>query len=125
MRALIGKAREDIWSKVMQTGTILPPDMGSLASPLVAPMLSGIAHYINLAQLCGQSPMAAIVSATSLAAESLGLADKVGAVPPGLEADLIATQGDPSRDIRALERVVWVMKGGQVVRWDGDPEARP
>src|SRR6185295_5921803 len=58
----------------------------------------------------GQSPMAAIVSATSLAAESLGLAGQVGAVAPGLEADLIAVQGDPSRDIRALERVVWVMK---------------
>ncbi|MFL6194723.1 MAG: amidohydrolase family protein, partial [Thermoanaerobaculia bacterium] len=43
----------------------------------------------------GQDPMAAIVSATSLAAESLGLADKVGAVAPGLEADLIAVEGDP------------------------------
>jgi imidazolonepropionase-like amidohydrolase len=67
----------------------------------------------------GQEPMAAIVSATSLAAKSLGLADKVGAVAPGLEADLIAVEGDPSQDIRAMKRVVWVMKGGRVVRWDG------
>lgn len=64
----------------------------------------------------GQDPMAAIVSATSLAAESLRIGDKVGAVAPGLEADLIAVEGDPLKDIRALKRVVWVMKGGRVVR---------
>jgi imidazolonepropionase-like amidohydrolase len=66
----------------------------------------------------GQEPMAAIVSATSLAAESLGLQKDVGTVAPGYEADLIAVEGDPSKDIRALERVVWVMKGGRVVRND-------
>jgi imidazolonepropionase-like amidohydrolase len=64
----------------------------------------------------GQDPMAALVSATSLAAESLGLKDKVGAVAPGLEADLIAVEGDPLKDIQALKRVVWVMKGGKVVK---------
>jgi imidazolonepropionase-like amidohydrolase len=64
----------------------------------------------------GQDPMAALVSATSLAAESLGLKDKVGAVAPGLEADLIAVEGDPLKDIQALKRVVWVMKGGRVVK---------
>jgi imidazolonepropionase-like amidohydrolase len=64
----------------------------------------------------GQDPMAAIVSATSLAAECLGLGDKVGAVAPGLEADLIALDGDPLQDINALRRVVWVMKGGKVVK---------
>jgi imidazolonepropionase-like amidohydrolase len=64
----------------------------------------------------GQDPMAAIVSATSLAAESLGLKDKVGAVAPGLEADLIAVEGDPIKDIRALKHVAWVMKGGKVVK---------
>jgi imidazolonepropionase-like amidohydrolase len=64
----------------------------------------------------GQDPMAAIVSATSLAAESLGLKDKVGAVAPGLEADLIAVEGDPLKDIQALKRVAWVMKGGKVVK---------
>jgi imidazolonepropionase-like amidohydrolase len=64
----------------------------------------------------GQDPGAAIVSATSLAAESLGLGDKVGTVAPGYEADLIAVDGDPLQDIRALKRVVWVMKGGKVVR---------
>jgi imidazolonepropionase-like amidohydrolase len=64
----------------------------------------------------GQAPMAAIVSATSLAAESLGLQDEIGAVAPGLAADLIAVDGDPSRDIEALGRVLFVMKGGTVYR---------
>ena len=60
--------------------------------------------------------MAAIVSATSLAAESLGLQKDVGTLAPGFEADLIAVEGDPLQDIRALKRVVWVMKSGRVVR---------
>ena len=62
--------------------------------------------------------MAAIVSATSLAAECLGLQKDIGTAAPGYEADLIAVEGDPSKDIRALKRVVWVMKGGKVVRND-------
>jgi imidazolonepropionase-like amidohydrolase len=63
----------------------------------------------------GQDPMAALISATSAAAESLGLQDRIGSVAPGYEADLIALEGDPSKDIRALQRVRWVMKGGRVV----------
>ena len=65
----------------------------------------------------GQDPMAAILSATSLAAESLGLKDRVGAIAPGLDADLIAVEGDPTKDITALKRVVFVMKGGKVVKY--------
>jgi imidazolonepropionase-like amidohydrolase len=64
----------------------------------------------------GQAPMAAIVSATSLAAESLRLGGRTGTIAPGYEADLIAVDGDPSRDIRALLRVVWVMKSGRVIK---------
>jgi len=64
----------------------------------------------------GQSAMDAIVSATSLAAESLGLEKKLGTVAPGLEADLVAVAGDPLKDITAVRRVVFVMKGGKVVR---------
>ena len=64
----------------------------------------------------GQDPMDAIVSATSRAAESLGLQDKIGAVAPGLEADLIAVEGDPTKDINALRHVACVMKGGKVVK---------
>ena len=64
----------------------------------------------------GQDAMAAITSATSLAAESLGLGHRIGTLAPGYEADLIAVAGDPLQDIGALERVVLVMKGGKLVR---------
>ena len=72
----------------------------------------------------GQDPMAAIVSATSLAAQCLGLEGKTGAVAPGLEADLIAVEGDPLQDINALRRVAWVMKGGKVMKNEVTP-SRP
>jgi imidazolonepropionase-like amidohydrolase len=64
----------------------------------------------------GQSGMDAVVSATSLAAEAIGLGKQLGVVAPGFDADLIAIEGDPSRDIRALRRVTFVMKGGKVYR---------
>ena len=71
----------------------------------------------------GQAPMRAIISATSLAARSLGLQDEIGAVVPGLQADLIAVEGDPSKDVTALRRVVFVMKAGRVYR--NDAKAAP
>jgi imidazolonepropionase-like amidohydrolase len=64
----------------------------------------------------GQEPMAAIVSATSLAAESMGLGKLIGSIALGLEADLIAVEGNPLQDINALRRVVFVMKGGRLYR---------
>ena len=64
----------------------------------------------------GQAPMDAIVSATSRNAESMGLGSRIGSIVPGMEADLIAVDGDPARDITALGRVVFVMKGGRVYR---------
>ena len=73
--------------------------------------------------LGGQKPMDAIVSATSLAAKSLGLEETIGAIAPGLKADLIAVDGDPSRDIHALERVRFVMKDGHVFRNTSSPAA--
>ena len=57
-----------------------------------------------------------IVSATSRAAESMNLQDQIGAIAAGLEADLIAVDGDPTEDITALRRVVFVMKGGKVYK---------
>jgi imidazolonepropionase-like amidohydrolase len=61
--------------------------------------------------------MQAIVSATSLNAEAMGLHNEIGQVAPGFQADLIAVDGDPTRDITALQRVVFVMKGGRVYRY--------
>ena len=70
----------------------------------------------------GQDPMDAVVSATSLAAESLGLEDRIGAIATGYEADIIALDGDPLTDPAALGRVVFVMRGGHVYK-NGPPRA--
>lgn len=75
-----------------------------------------VEELVARVQTGGQSPMAAIVSATSLAAEAIGLGDRLGAIAPGLEADLIAVEGDPTREITALRRVVFVMRGGKVYK---------
>jgi imidazolonepropionase-like amidohydrolase len=64
----------------------------------------------------GLTPMQAIQSATTSAADLLGWTDKVGAVAPGLYADLIAVDGDPLSDITELERVKFVMKGGIIYK---------
>ena len=55
---------------------------------------------------------------TTNAAEMLGWQDRIGAIEPGKFADLVAVAGDPIADISELERVRFVMKGGQVVRDD-------
>ncbi len=60
----------------------------------------------------GQKPMDAIVSLTSRSAESMRMKDTIGAIAPGLQADLVAVDGDPVTDITALRRVTFVMKSG-------------
>ena len=62
----------------------------------------------------GLTPMQAIQTATVNAADLLGWADRVGSVQPGRFADIVAVDGDPLKDIRELERVRFVMKGGVV-----------
>jgi imidazolonepropionase-like amidohydrolase len=64
----------------------------------------------------GQPAMDAIVSATSRAAESLGLSGKIGSIAAGMEADLVATEGSPLDDITNVRHVVFVMKGGKVYK---------
>jgi imidazolonepropionase-like amidohydrolase len=63
-----------------------------------------------------QTFMDALVSATSRAAEALGLQDTLGVVQPGMQADLIAVDGDPRQDVTAVRRVVFVMKSGRVYK---------
>jgi imidazolonepropionase-like amidohydrolase len=72
-------------------------------------------EFLFRVQACGQDPMAALVSANSLAALAMGLGDRIGSIAPGLEADIIALDGDPLKDITATRRVIFVMKGGKVV----------
>jgi imidazolonepropionase-like amidohydrolase len=63
----------------------------------------------------GMSPLAAIRSATTEAAECLGWADRVGSLAPGRFADVVGVAGDPLADVTVLERPVIVLKGGRVV----------
>jgi len=64
----------------------------------------------------GMTPMQAIQAATSRAAEMLGMKGQLGVIAPGAYADIIAVSGDPLKDVRALEKVVFVMKDGKVFR---------
>jgi imidazolonepropionase-like amidohydrolase len=80
-------------------------------------------ELIYRVQTGGQDPAAAIVSGTSLAAESIRMSDRIGAIAPGMDADIIAVAGDPLKDITALRRVVFVMKGGKVYK--APPAAAP
>jgi imidazolonepropionase-like amidohydrolase len=73
-------------------------------------------EFIDRVRDGGVDPMAAMVSANSLGAEAMGLADQIGSVAPGLQADIIALEGDPLKDITAVRRVVFVMKGGIVYK---------
>jgi imidazolonepropionase-like amidohydrolase len=73
-------------------------------------------EFIDRVRDCGVDPMMALVSANSLAAEALGLGSQIGSIAPGLEADIIALDGDPLKDITAVRRVAFVMKGGLVYK---------
>jgi imidazolonepropionase-like amidohydrolase len=64
----------------------------------------------------GMTPMQAIQSATTSAAELMGWSKDVGALSPGHFADMIAVPGDPTADVTVLQKVAHVMKGGEVVR---------
>jgi imidazolonepropionase-like amidohydrolase len=64
----------------------------------------------------GQDPMAALISANSLAAESLSMQDEIGSIAPGMQADIIALDGNPIENITAVRQVVFVMKGGVVYK---------
>jgi imidazolonepropionase-like amidohydrolase len=66
----------------------------------------------------GEDPMRAMVDANSRAAESLNMQNEIGSVAPGMQADIIAVNGDPIKDITAVRRVVFVMKDGRVYKND-------
>jgi imidazolonepropionase-like amidohydrolase len=63
-----------------------------------------------------EKPMDTLLSATSIAAESLGMADHIGSIAAGMEADLVGTAGNMLDDITAVRRVAFVMRGGKIYR---------
>lgn len=73
-------------------------------------------EFIDRVRDCGIAPMAAMVSANSLGAEAMSMSDRIGSIAQGLQADIIALDGDPLKDITAVRRVVFVMKGGMVYK---------
>ena len=76
-------------------------------------------EFIGRVQHCGQTPMSALVSANSIAADAIGLGDRIGSLKVGYDADVIAVDGDPSKDISTVKRVVFVMRGGVIYKWTG------
>lgn len=73
-------------------------------------------EFIGRVQQGGQDPMAALISATSLSAKSLGLGDQIGTIAPGMQADIIAMDGNPLTDATSVRRVEFVMKGGTIFK---------
>ncbi|MEO7921107.1 MAG: amidohydrolase family protein [Thermoanaerobaculia bacterium] len=82
------------------------------------------AQELELMVRDGMKPLEALRSATSTAAALLDLSEEIGAIEPGKAADLIAFAGDPSNDIKAVQHVVFVMKGGVVHLDRTDAEGR-
>lgn len=76
------------------------------------------AHEFAVMVKLGLSPLQAIQAGTINAADLLGWSGKVGTLEPGAWADIIAVDGDPVKDVTTLERVKFVMKGGEVVKND-------
>jgi len=74
------------------------------------------AHEFAVMVKLGLTPLQAIQAATVNAADLLGWSGKVGSLEPGAWADIVAVEGDPLKDVTTLERVKFVMKGGEVVR---------
>ena len=73
-------------------------------------------EFTLLVEWGGMSPMDAIVAGTRNGARLLGWEDRIGTLSPGKLADVVAVPGDPLADIRVMERPLFVMKGGEVVR---------
>ena len=75
-------------------------------------------EYIARVQQGGEDPMAGILSVTSLSAKSLGLQNEIGTIAPGMQADIIAMDGNPLTDPTSVRRVEFVMKGGTIFKND-------
>jgi imidazolonepropionase-like amidohydrolase len=107
----IGKAQRENFRRAVKAGVKVAfgTDAGVYPHGLNARQFAFMVRY-------GLTPMQAIQSATTSAADLLGWSDRVGSITPGRYADLVAVEGDPLADITLLERVNFVMKGGVVYK---------
>jgi imidazolonepropionase-like amidohydrolase len=108
---LVGRQQRENFKKAVQAGVKIA--FGSDAG--VYPHGWNAKQFAHMVRW-GTTPMQAIQAATVNAADLIGWADRVGALEPGKFADVIAVVGDPLQDVAVLEHVVFVMKGGQVVK---------
>jgi imidazolonepropionase-like amidohydrolase len=109
----IGQLQRDNFRKAHRAGVrmVFGSDAGVMPHAMVPQQFATMVQY-------GMTPLEAIQAATRNAAQALGRTD-VGTIAPGAYGDLIAVRGDPTRDVRLLENVDAVVKGGQVVKGPG------
>jgi imidazolonepropionase-like amidohydrolase len=100
-----------VFNKALKAGVRMPLGTDAVAGAHGQNAREAVAR-VN----AGQQPMDAIVGATSLAAESLGLGKEIGTLAVGYEADIVAVSGDPTKDISKLRDVRFVMKGGRLFK---------
>ena len=109
--ANLGQIQRENFRKAVQAGVKLSfgTDAGVCPYDVAAKQFAFMVKY-------GMSPMQAIQSATSSAADLLGHSDVLGSIRPGKYADVIAVAGDPLQDVRVLENVSFVMKDGKIYK---------
>jgi imidazolonepropionase-like amidohydrolase len=102
----------DVFKKALAAGIRMPMGTDAVAGAHG----HNAREIITRVQKGGQKPMDAIIAATSLAAESMNLGDRLGTLKAGYEADIVAVRSDPIADITKLRDIAFVMKAGRVVR---------
>jgi imidazolonepropionase-like amidohydrolase len=116
----------DLWQRSLKDQLANAVALHRLGVPFVAGTDAGwrwspfnaLHTELQLMNEAGLSSLECIVAATGRAADALGLKDVTGTIRPALSADMIAVQGRPDHDLRAISRVVMVMKEGRIHRYD-------
>jgi imidazolonepropionase-like amidohydrolase len=109
---LRASVHEESFRKALKAGVkiVFGTDMGGI--PWTEPIAQEFPRMVDL----GMSPMDAIKSATTRAADMLDMTGQIGVLAPGGYADVVAVSGDPLKDIKSLENVQFVMKDGKVFK---------